>query len=590
MGRDFSMEGLLRTLGEGFGWPKSPPMVERALKLAFDGHQGQFREQRDDTARKVPYVVHPVGVALMAKAFLPLVELPDDLETLVSICLTHDLIEDTDIGPGEVERILSPRVAEIVQALTKPLIRAQSSREERNELFVRQIMAAGPTAMFVKICDHCHNISRPNQTPTSLLEKMLRKGHTSYLRFFDDGLLPTRLRDEYLRRLALVDGELDQIKRYERPIAKSFTLPDAIAHCIKASENKTLELHDVADVLQTVTGAAFVRIRTADEFTSEVGALAGGEKATTIISTLRSQIGKGRIEASKLPKEFSRAGSLACETVFVVPLDHSSDARNDRVVFVGVNTRTTADWVEGSSLRMITAYLSDRLRAQERGVVKGLAVDLVNYRLDVDIEDVVRLKWTRADLVRLRNHLDFAEFARQTLLGSLQYEFGGELVSFIESRVKLPRALLKKMSKRKLADILEVEDLLGIRVVCVSSSAAAEIAIRIKERFLLLFPFGQGRLRPDCQRAAESLAGYKAIHLLFSLSSTENSSVVGCEIQIRSAFQDAWARVSHDIAYKKEGRQHNERLLGEKLKALAQLRDEADHVIDQLFEATRRKR
>src|SRR5688572_17408998 len=72
--------------------------IDRALVLAYRAHDGQFREHRNPTAPKIPYIAHPVGVATTAVSLLPYVDLADSFDDLISACLTHDVLEDAEVS------------------------------------------------------------------------------------------------------------------------------------------------------------------------------------------------------------------------------------------------------------------------------------------------------------------------------------------------------------------------------------------------------------------------------------------------------------------------------------------------------------
>src|SRR5579871_1937044 len=149
---DFSFDGLRSLLRAKIGPERHSDMIDRSFRLAYDGHHAQFRDQADKKATRIPYITHPVGVALLATELLPLVDLFDTFDDVISAALTHDLLEDTKLSLSDIEAATSKRVARIVSALTKPPTKVDVSRTQRNALFVQQIVDFGPNAMFVKVC------------------------------------------------------------------------------------------------------------------------------------------------------------------------------------------------------------------------------------------------------------------------------------------------------------------------------------------------------------------------------------------------------------------------------------------------------
>jgi (p)ppGpp synthase/HD superfamily hydrolase len=82
--------------------------LREALRLAEEAHRGQIREGTED----VPYVLHPVSVALTLAA-------GGEAEDLVIAGLLHDVVEDTDVELGAIEEKFGNRVASTVSQLTK---------------------------------------------------------------------------------------------------------------------------------------------------------------------------------------------------------------------------------------------------------------------------------------------------------------------------------------------------------------------------------------------------------------------------------------------------------------------------------------
>ena len=77
-----------------------------------------------------------------------------------------------------------------------------------------------------------------------------------------------------------------------------------------------------------------------------------------------------------------------------------------------------------------------------------------------------------------------------------------------------------------------------------------------------------------------SSIGYKAIHIRFRAKApTTLFAYVPCEIQMRTVFEDAWARVSQMATYKKDGGGRRVRAI---LDDLARHRDTCDDLIGKM--------
>src|SRR5262245_41207309 len=83
--------------------------IERAIAVDLDAPQGQTR-QGD---RQLPYVVHPVTVALILSRY------SDDEDTIIA-GLLHDVLEDTHLGEEVIERQFGPKVLAMVRDVTEP--------------------------------------------------------------------------------------------------------------------------------------------------------------------------------------------------------------------------------------------------------------------------------------------------------------------------------------------------------------------------------------------------------------------------------------------------------------------------------------
>ena len=122
--------------------------IERAFEFARKLHQGQYRISEE------PYIVHPVEVAKI------LVELKADKNSIIAAFL-HDILEDTDTKPEEIEQNFGYDVLKLVQGVTKLGKYQFKSKEERQaENFRRMFiaMAQDIRIIFLKLADRLHNM------------------------------------------------------------------------------------------------------------------------------------------------------------------------------------------------------------------------------------------------------------------------------------------------------------------------------------------------------------------------------------------------------------------------------------------------
>lgn len=160
-----------------------------------------------------------------------------------------------------------------------------------------------------------------------------------------------------------------------------------------------------------------------------------------------------------------------------------------------------------------------------------------------------------------------AEFVQRFLENKDVYRsYGEEVANQIEeraqeqgfhvetsSRVKTSGSLKDKIARKNYGDPNEVEDLVGVRVICVFSDDFDKVEHIIREDFEVLS-------KEDKKEDLKSdRMGYQSRHFIVSTrnSTTQWSRMkkfesLKCEIQVRTALQHAWAIASHDMFYKAE--------------------------------------
>ena len=110
------------------------PMIEKALKIAYDAHHGQTDKIG------VPYIYHPIAVAEQM-----------DTEDEIITALLHDVIEDTKVTLADLEREgFPPAVLEAINLLTH-----QSGMDYSHYLV--NCVAKNPLSLRVKYADLAHN-------------------------------------------------------------------------------------------------------------------------------------------------------------------------------------------------------------------------------------------------------------------------------------------------------------------------------------------------------------------------------------------------------------------------------------------------
>lgn len=119
--------------------------VDRALHVAVEAHQGQFRKGPE----LMPYAVHPVHVGMI------LIRWGAD-EEVIQAGLLHDVVEDCE--GWTVERLrdqFGERVASIVAELSED---KSLSWKERKRIGIEHVPELSNEAALVKAADQLHNL------------------------------------------------------------------------------------------------------------------------------------------------------------------------------------------------------------------------------------------------------------------------------------------------------------------------------------------------------------------------------------------------------------------------------------------------
>ena len=126
--------------------------LEKAFEFAKKLHEGQYRVSEE------PYIIHPIEVVKI------LIGLRADKHTLMAGFL-HDILEDTDTKPEEIQELFGDDVLNLVQGVTKlGKLQFKSTEERQAENFRRMFiaMASDVRIIFLKLADRLHNMRTLN--------------------------------------------------------------------------------------------------------------------------------------------------------------------------------------------------------------------------------------------------------------------------------------------------------------------------------------------------------------------------------------------------------------------------------------------
>ncbi len=119
----------------------------------------------------------------------------------------------------------------------------------------------------------------------------------------------------------------------------------------------------------------------------------------------------------------------------------------------------------------------------------------------------------------------------------------------VEYRAKDVASLIKKTVRKGYADVSEVSDRAGARVIVTFADAVPQVEEALREALVVLW-------REDKSEALEAdRLGYLGIHYGVRLLPGDSANEYGeraCELQLHTTAQRAWADASHDLLYKQK--------------------------------------
>lgn len=136
--------------------------IERAIRLTLSAHAGQIRKADP----QVPYATHPLHVAIMVQ------EAGGDEDSIIA-ALLHDLLEDTDVTPEDLDEEFGPKVSTIVQEVSEDKGHPWRERKAR---MVERLKSASPEACMIAAADRIHNLE-------TLIDSYKRFGPTVWQAF-----------------------------------------------------------------------------------------------------------------------------------------------------------------------------------------------------------------------------------------------------------------------------------------------------------------------------------------------------------------------------------------------------------------------
>jgi len=132
-------------------------LIRKAFDVAVDAHKDQRRKSGE------AYIFHPIAVAKIVASEIGLGA------TSIASALLHDVVEDTDITVDDIRRMFNPKIAQIVEGLTKiAQVKTDQEISMQAENFRKMLLTLNDDVrvILIKIADRLHNM----QTMESMVE------------------------------------------------------------------------------------------------------------------------------------------------------------------------------------------------------------------------------------------------------------------------------------------------------------------------------------------------------------------------------------------------------------------------------------
>nr|WP_315171647.1 RelA/SpoT family protein [uncultured Flavobacterium sp.] len=137
--------------------PTDKKLIRKAFDVSVDAHKDQRRKSGE------AYIFHPIAVAKIVASEIGLGA------TSIAAALLHDVVEDTPITVEDIEKLFNPKVAQLVEGLTKiSLVQKDLNASLQAENFRKMILTLNDDVrvILIKLADRLHNM----QTMDSMRE------------------------------------------------------------------------------------------------------------------------------------------------------------------------------------------------------------------------------------------------------------------------------------------------------------------------------------------------------------------------------------------------------------------------------------
>ncbi|MBL7885622.1 MAG: bifunctional (p)ppGpp synthetase/guanosine-3',5'-bis(diphosphate) 3'-pyrophosphohydrolase [Flavobacterium sp.] len=131
-------------------------LIRKAFDVAVDAHKDQRRKSGE------AYIFHPIGVAKIVASEIGLGA------TGIAAALLHDVVEDTPITVEDLEKLFNPKIAHLVEGLTKiSQVKKDMNISMQAENFRKMLLTLNDDVrvILIKIADRLHNMQTMDSMP-----------------------------------------------------------------------------------------------------------------------------------------------------------------------------------------------------------------------------------------------------------------------------------------------------------------------------------------------------------------------------------------------------------------------------------------
>ena len=245
---------------------KKVEIITKAFNFAKQAHKGVRRLSGE------PYIMHPIAVAQIVCEEIGLGS------TSICAALLHDVVEDTDYTVEDISNIFGPKIAQIVDGLTKisgGIFGDKASAQAESFKKLLLTMSDDIRVILIKISDRLHNMRTLGSQPPNKQYKIA--GETLYiyaplanrlgLNKIKEELEDLSFRYEHPEEYQQIIDKLAQTREHRETLFEDFTRPIreeldrmGITYTIKARiktpysiwckmQNKHIEFEEVYDIL-----------------------------------------------------------------------------------------------------------------------------------------------------------------------------------------------------------------------------------------------------------------------------------------------------------------------------------------------------